>query len=352
MLVEKSGDPAMATCQFHGYAKSALTHNTPAGRVTLRADYDPARDRLLVTITDDDSHPESDQYSDAVGDDASQSAVVTGPDGGLIASGRLRDEIYGTLATPGGGTAFIDHLGVGGVHLGYFSSEALVPGYAYPLTVSADVPSASGSLLGHSQVQSVPGLAAGTMIATDQGEVPVDWLRAGDRVLTRDMGYQPAVWTGRVEVAVDVSPTDAGAVTIAADAFGPGLPARRIRLTPSHRILLTDQALDLHFGEAEMFAAAGDLVDADAVRLAAGGGRQVSYHLLLADHQVILAEGLWVESLFADDRMMAAMPARRRRRIAELIGAGHRQTARACLNAGEILLLPRGRMPVSGRAAA
>jgi hypothetical protein len=78
----------------------------------------------------------------------------------------------------------------------------------------------------------------------------------------------------------------------------------------------------------------------------------VFYHLLLAEHQVILAEGLWVESLFAGDRMVASLPVRTRKRIAELIGNGHRQTARSCLKAHEIAILPKGAIPVSGRAAA
>lgn len=199
---------------------------------------------------------------------------------------------------------------------------------------------------------SVPCFGAGTMIATDQGELPVDWLRAGDRVLTCDVGYQPLIWTGRFEVAADARPEDAAAVLIAADAFGPGLPTRRMWLTPNLRILLNDMAPSLQFGEAEMFAAACHLIDGDAVRLAGGGARQVFYCLLLAEHQVILAEGLWVESLFAGDQVIASLPMQSRKQIAELIGTGHRQPARVSVKAHEIPVLLRGRVPVSGVVAA
>ena len=343
----------MATFQFYAYAPGALVYNATSNTFTLRADFDPDLHRVLITITDDDALVDGDQYQNEVGDDANQTAVVTRPDGSVVASGRIYDEAFAELTNPGGGLIDIERMEIGGVHVGYLTNQALTPGYSYPLYQSAEVVASNpDTRIPYSDIQSVPCFGAGTMIATDQGALPVDWLRAGDRVLTRDMGYQPLLWTGRFEVAAGAPPEDAGAVAIAADAFGPGLPARAMRLTPSHRILLHDAALELHFGEAEMFAAACHLVDGGAVRLAPGGARQVFYHLLLAEHQVILAEGLWVESLFAGDRMVASLPARTRKRIADLIGSGHRQTARACLKAREIPLLPRGPVPVSGRVAA
>lgn len=343
----------MATHQFYAYAPGALVYNSASNSYSLRADYDPDLHRVLITITDDDAFIDGDQNQNEVGEDTNQTAVVTRLDGTIIASGRIYDELFVEVTRPDGGIIDLERMEIGGVAVGTLTTEPLVPGQSYPFYQTSDVVAGSyDNRLVYGDIQSVPCFGAGTMIATDQGEVPVDWLRAGDRVLTRDMGYQPLVWTGRFEVAADAPPEDAGAVTIAADAFGPGLPSRAMRLTPSHRILLHDVALELHFGEAEMFAAARHLIDGDAVRLTLGGTRQVFYHLLLAEHQVILAEGLWVESLFAGDQMVASLPARTRKRIADLIGSGHRQTARACLKAREIPLLPRGPVPVSGRVAA
>ena len=42
----------------------------------------------------------------------------------------------------------------------------------------------------------IPCFAPGTLIATPKGEVPVENLRAGDRVITRDNGIQEIRWTG------------------------------------------------------------------------------------------------------------------------------------------------------------
>lgn len=343
----------MATYQFYAYAPGALVYDSTTRSYSLRPDYDPDLHRVLITITDDDNLIDGDLNQNEVGDDTNQTATVTRLDGSLVASGRIYDEAFTEVSRPDGKIIDMERMEIGGLYVGALTTEALVPGQSYPVYATSDVVAGNpDNRLLYSDVRSVPCFGAGTMIATDQGEVPVDWLRAGDRVLTRDMGYQPLVWTGRFEVAADAPPEDAGAVTIAAGAFGPGLPARRMRLTPSHRILLNDVSLELHFGEAEMLAAARHLIDGDAVRLSVGSGRQVFYHLLLAEHQVILAEGLWVESLFAGDRMIAALPAKSRKRIADLIGTGHRQTARACLTAREMPLLPRGPAPVSGRVAA
>lgn len=340
----------MATYQFHAYAPGALVYNSTSNSYSLRADYDPDLHRVLITITDDDAFIDGDQYRNEVGDDTNQTAVVTRLDGTVIASGRIYDELFVEVTRPDGGIIDMERMEIGGVAVGTLTTEALVPGQSYPFYATSEV--VGSNRLVYSDIQSVPCFGAGTMIATEAGAMPVDWLRAGDRVLTRDMGYQPLLWTGRFEVAADAPAEDAGAVAIAADAFGPGLPARAMRLTPSHRILLHDVALELHFGEAEMFAAARHLVDDDRVRLAPGGARQVFHHLLLAEHQVILAEGLWMESLFAGDRMVASLPLRTRKRIAELIGSGHRQTARSCLKAHEIAILPKGVIPATGRVAA
>lgn len=45
---------------------------------------------------------------------------------------------------------------------------------------------------------------SGTLIATPDGEVPVETLRAGDLVLTRDHGAQPLVWTSHSAVSREV----------------------------------------------------------------------------------------------------------------------------------------------------
>lgn len=68
---------------------------------------------------------------------------------------------------------------------------------------------------------------AGTPIATPTGEVPVETLRAGDLVLTRDQGAQPLVWATSSRVtpeAIDRAP-DQRPIRIAAGALQRPAPA-------------------------------------------------------------------------------------------------------------------------------
>lgn len=131
------------------------------------------------------------------------------------------------------------------------------------------------------------GLYGGTLVATDDGDIPVGWLRPGDRVLTRDNGY----------CALDRMTRTAqpsASVMIAPDNLGPGLPKCAVRLRAAHGVLLSSDLFDLHFGALEMLAAAADL---PSVLVAPQDTDLPFYQMGFADHQIILADGLWVETM-------------------------------------------------------
>jgi len=138
-------------------------------------------------------------------------------------------------------------------------------------------------------VDSVPCFVAGTRIRTPAGEVPVEDLRPGDLVLTRDEGVQPLRWAGSrtVPATGDFAP-----IRIAAGAFG---AHDETWLSPLHRVLVRDALAELLFGESEVLVAARDLVNDRTVRRVAGG--EVTYvHLMFDRHQVIWSGGLATES--------------------------------------------------------
>src|SRR5690606_6300515 len=86
----------------------------------------------------------------------------------------------------------------------------------------------------------------GTLIATRNGEVPVEKLRLGDEVLTLDHGYQPIRWLGSRKLsalALRARPA-LRPVEIRDGALGAGLPTRDLRLSPQHRVLLRSKVLD------------------------------------------------------------------------------------------------------------
>lgn len=115
------------------------------------------------------------------------------------------------------------------------------------------------------------GLAPGTIVLTLRGEVPVEQLRAGDRIITRDQGAQ---------TLRDVTRHFAHATVIAKDAFGQNRPERDMRISATQPVMTR--------GESTSITAARHLV---------GHLREAKEHTLLyrlccdAEH-IIYADGL------------------------------------------------------------
>ncbi|MEM9756126.1 MAG: Hint domain-containing protein, partial [Pseudomonadota bacterium] len=149
-------------------------------------------------------------------------------------------------------------------------------------------------------VTAIPCFAAGTLIRTAGGDVPVELLAPGDLVATRDAGYQPIQWVGRRRVAAEgrFAP-----IVIEAGTFG---HHRRLVVSPQHRVLIRHRMAELMFGEDEVLVAAQDLVNGVSVRVAEGG--EVTYvHLLFSQHQMVWSDGLLTESFFPGPATLATM---------------------------------------------
>ncbi len=163
-----------------------------------------------------------------------------------------------------------------------------------------------------------PCFTPGAMIATDRGSVPVETLRSGDKVVTRDNGLKRIYWVGRREVPLQElqQADELTPVVVRAGALGSGLPRRDMVVSPSHRFLVSpDQAFLAMDGEA--LVAARHLIDGRRIHYAKTLG--VSYlHLLCDAHQVILADGVWTESFHPDDQVMRGMGNSQRREILDL----------------------------------
>ncbi|MCB2109718.1 Hint domain-containing protein [Albidovulum sp.] len=326
----------MATYHFHAYAASALTYDPKAHTVTLRADFDPARDRISVAITDDDRYFSGDFHADELGSDANQTATVTRMDGTVVASGRIYDEEFSALRHNGGKVIEVDRIEIGGVNLGYFATSPLTPGVAYSASGPYNVSESDNTALTYGEIQSVPCFARGTLIATERGEVRIERIGEGDRVLTLDNGYQPVLWIGRFGIR-DLSSGDAPAqVTFPVGSLGPGLPQRPLTVTASHRMLLCGADLEYHVAAREALAAAGHLAPAPAGHVACA-----FHHLLLPRHELVLSNGVWSESLFAGGSLVSGMAPPLQALIRALAGDGHEVTARPCLTRREVTALGR-----------
>jgi hypothetical protein len=184
----------------------------------------------------------------------------------------------------------------------------------------------------------VPCFAVGTRIACPDGWRDVADLRAGDSVMTRDNGPCTLVWTGARRVP--------GRGPFAPVRFAPGAVGntRPLLVSPQHRVLLADWRVKLLFGEDEVLVAAKDLVD--GVSVTRVELPEITYvHLLLAEHEILDAEGAAAESLHLGPYIVGRLPGTSRAEIVALfpgIAADVRHVpglARRCLRAWEARFL-------------
>ncbi|KUF10603.1 Hint domain-containing protein [Pseudoponticoccus marisrubri] len=197
--------------------------------------------------------------------------------------------------------------------------------------------------VGYVTVESVPCFVAGTLIDTVAGPRPVETLRPGDLVETRDRGPQPLRWIGQRTVAAT---GDFAPVQISAGAMG---DHDALRVSPQHRILVQDVMAHLLFEDPEVLAAARHLVNGQSIRVVEGG--QVTYvHLLFDRHEIIRANGLLSESFLPGPQTASVFARETLEEIVALFpeldpatGAGYGPAARRILRRHEAALLRGGR---------
>ncbi len=166
----------------------------------------------------------------------------------------------------------------------------------------------TGSMNFNNIEQIVPCFTPGTTIATTRGAVAVEELRLGDRVMTRDNGYQTIRWIGAKKVDGARLARDASLqpVLIRKDAFGPGCPERDMMVSRQHRMLVGGRRAELLFGETEMLARATHLTHLPGIvsRIVP----EVTYlHILFDQHEIVRANNCWTESFQPGDRTVGSM---------------------------------------------
>ena len=136
----------------------------------------------------------------------------------------------------------------------------------------------------------------GTHIRTPGGTAAVETLRPGDLVLTRDHGPQPLLWHSR---SIVPGIGRAAPVTIAPNVFGEGAA---LTLSAQHRVLVQSPVAALAFGQDEVLVPIKALVDGKRIRRNTAGLMRY-HHLLFEHHEIIMANGVWCESLLLGDHL-------------------------------------------------
>ena len=139
----------------------------------------------------------------------------------------------------------------------------------------------------------------GTHILTEYGERRIETLQTGDLVETLDHGLQPIRWIGRT-TAVGLGKF--APVRIRKGALG---NSRNLTVSQQHRILLRGGTVRNYLGHPECLTAAKHLTDIEGVDII--DRAQVDYyHILFDQHQIVMADNLWCESLHPGDQTMAS----------------------------------------------
>jgi Ca2+-binding RTX toxin-like protein len=168
----------------------------------------------------------------------------------------------------------------------------------------------------------IPCFTPGTLVVTQQGERAVETLVPGDRVLTRDSGYQTLRWVGmRTLDANELAATPAfQPVRLLAGALGTDMPHQDMTVSPQHRFLISGARAEILFGEHEVLVLALHLVnDCSVLRVTVP---KITYiHLMFDQHEIIYADGLWTESFQPGDMTLASMDSAQRAEVFALFPA-------------------------------
>ncbi len=231
------------------------------------------------------------------------------PEAGLIIDGN--GDLFGTTyeggATGGYGTVFeIAHTGAAYASVPTFLASfdgspnahpnaALLAdgsGNLFGTTEGLNISESEGSVFALTDTDYVACYARGTLIATPGGEVAVEDLAIGDRVLTAAGLAEPVRWIGRRSYAGRFLAGRRHLLPILfrAGSLGAGLPRRDLRVSPAH-------AMFLH----GVLMPASCLVNGVSI-FRDEACQQIDYlHVELARHDVILAEGAPSETFLDDD---------------------------------------------------
>lgn len=137
--------------------------------------------------------------------------------------------------------------------------------------------------------------AGGTLIRVPGGDVPVEMLRRGDLVQTRDNGVKPILWIGRrtlSEAELAAAP-NLRPVRLAAGHFG---LARDLVVSPQHGVLLRDP----NCGNSDILWRARHLskMEGGAARIMQGCKQVTYYHILFDQHELVFSNGIPSESFY------------------------------------------------------
>ena len=138
----------------------------------------------------------------------------------------------------------------------------------------------------------------GTRIRTADGFTLIEDLCEGDRIQTKDSGAQEIQWIGsrRMSGARLFAMPKLRPIRFDAGVLGDGIPDHDLVVSPEHRILLQGPVAQELFNTSEVLVAAKDLINGETIRVDQKVRKVIYIHMLLAQHEVVWANGVETES--------------------------------------------------------
>jgi hypothetical protein len=160
----------------------------------------------------------------------------------------------------------------------------------------------------------------GTLILTENGDVPIEQLKIDDEVICGDGEVRNIRWIGSRGVSsseLEVNP-DLLPIIIKADAFEKGMPQSNLTVSPQHRFKLNDAKAELLFGEREFLVKAKNLINDSTIQRQTNCTEVEYFHFMVDEHSTVFANSVEAETLHPHDHMNTAMSATARSEICKV----------------------------------
>jgi acid phosphatase len=203
--------------------------------------------------------------------------IVTWDEGDVSPNDQVATILYGADVVPGTYSAAYNHYNLLSTILAAYGLTG--PNYA-----------ATAAPIGNGVFGATVCFAAGTRIRTKRGEVPIEQLKIGDKVVTQSGQEEPIVWIGTGNVLVMPGRRSAAtSVIVRKNALGDNVPYGDLRLTKGHSLHLDGVLIPVEF-----------LVNHRSIVWDDRARELAIYHIELPKHAVLLANGAPAES-YRDD---------------------------------------------------
>ncbi|WP_084013823.1 Hint domain-containing protein [Leisingera methylohalidivorans] len=272
-----------------------------------------------IDIVDDDGQFEDGYVETGGAQTLGQDVTINGVT--YLAGSVVENEF--SMLDAAGNEVFVVRIDGVNVGFGYPEGQEPVNGTSFTAAQGRDgdpVDSGDGTSTSSEPYANIVCYAPGTMIDTPDGPRPVETLKPGDLVLTRDHGPQLIRWARCSVHPLEEVEADAKPVQIKAEALGPNLPAKDLIVSPQHRIFVGGNGqLDKVF-TSEAFAPAKSLTAVPGIRHMKGKRKITWVHFACDRHEVVTANGCLSESLLLGPMVVNGLTAAERRAVVGIFG--------------------------------